>query len=241
MLLAAQAVLFTCAERKRLELEHLGRAVPGAFDVVDGVVHHQLLRCGSGGFQVERQGDPLAQSDHRRGHAQVMELHLGLGAGAHDGQRAGVALLDQAAQRMAGDPGGVRVIQVPAFDQAEYPIRVVLGDVIEVVGHGFAYVEAAVGLEVVEDRRTQLGVGLHRGQAKRPRQARARAFAGEAAHVFVVIQRPRLHDRQGAFEVVEQEVSYGEFSRAKGGEVFERGHGALEVIQAVARHVVRQA
>ncbi|MNE61164.1 hypothetical protein D3C80_1563570 [compost metagenome] len=125
---------------------------------------------------------------------------------------------------MPGDPRGVRVVQRPALDQLQHPLGMVLGDVVEVVGHRFAYVEAAVGLEVVEDRRRQARVGLHPFQAKRPGQARAATLAGQATYVFVGIQRPVVHQRYRTFEIAAQKVPDRELRGAEAGEVLQRGH-----------------
>ena len=43
VLATQHGVPLTCTKGKCLELEHLGGAMAGAFDVVDGVVHHQFL------------------------------------------------------------------------------------------------------------------------------------------------------------------------------------------------------
>ncbi|MOA24279.1 hypothetical protein D3C78_1449520 [compost metagenome] len=64
----------------------------------------------------------------------------------------------------------------------------ILGDVVEVIGHGFAHVQAGVGLEVVEDFRGECRVGLDGFQAERPGQAWPAAFTGQASYVLVVIQ-----------------------------------------------------
>lgn len=56
--------------------------------------------------------------------------------------------------------------------------------------------------------------------------------------MFVVVQRPLLHHRQRALQILEQKSPHGKLGRAKGGEVLERRHRALEIIQAVAGHIV---
>ncbi|MNR36923.1 hypothetical protein D3C85_1549020 [compost metagenome] len=64
------------------------------------------------------------------------------------------------------------------------------------VGYGLAHIKAGVGLEVVEDARRQIRVGLNLFQAKRPRQARTATFAGQAPDMLVVVQRPVAHQLQ---------------------------------------------
>ncbi|MNG05012.1 hypothetical protein D3C84_881820 [compost metagenome] len=67
---------------------------------------------------------------------------------------------------MPGDPGGVFVFQWPALDQVEHPVGMVLGDVVEVIGHRLAHIRAGVGLEIVENGGGECRVGLDSFQAK---------------------------------------------------------------------------
>ncbi|MNO86940.1 hypothetical protein D3C76_783550 [compost metagenome] len=114
----------------------------------------------NGGFDGKRQGDFFSEANHRRFDFHINDLDFRLAARADDRQCPPVALFDQAAQGVFGDPCGVPVVQRPAFDQVQHPVGMILGDVVEVVGHGFAYVQARVGLEVVEDVRGQCRIGL---------------------------------------------------------------------------------
>ena len=145
---------------QRLELEHLRRGASIGLDVVDGIVDHQALTAFNGGFDGKRQGDFFSQANDRRFDFHIDDLDFGLAARADDSQCPPVALFDQAAQGVSGDPCAVPVVQRPAFDQVQHPVGVILGDVVEVVGHGFAHVQAGVGLEVVEDVRGECRIGL---------------------------------------------------------------------------------
>ncbi|MNR33782.1 hypothetical protein D3C85_1514850 [compost metagenome] len=82
----------------------------------------------------------------------------------------------------------------------------VLGDVVEMVGHRLAHIQAGIGLEIVENGGGECRVGLDSLQAKRPWQTRSAAFAGQAPDMFVGIQRPAMHLRQRGFQIPAQEV-----------------------------------
>jgi hypothetical protein len=53
-------------------------------------------------------------------------------------------------------------------------------------------------------------------EPERPRQARAGAFAGEAADVFVFVLRPAFHHGEGAGQVALEELADGELGELNG-------------------------
>jgi hypothetical protein len=231
---------FARAQGQFLELEDLGRAAAGLLDVVDGVVHHQALALARGGSQRERQRQAFAQRELFRADGKIADADGRFFAGAYDTQRLLVALLDQRAQRMPRDPRGVRIFQRPAFEALEHPRGVQLGDVVEVVGHRLAHIKAIVGLERIEDGRGQLRVSHQRIEPERPGQARAAAFAGQAAHVLAFVLGPVLHHGQRAGRVLADELADGELRAAEGGKELQRLQGGVEVIAPIQSHIVRQ-
>lgn len=169
-----------------------------------------------------------------------MQLHGRFFTGANHGQRTPVALFDQGAQCMPGDPRGVRIFQRPAFQALQHPVRMGFCDVVQVVGHRLAYIQAFISLEVFKNGRSQAGIGHQRIEAKRPGQARAAAFTGQAPDMLAFITRPSLHHGQSARRVASQEFAYGELRSTEGGEKFQRLHRCVEIMVAIQADVIGQ-
>ncbi len=156
---------------------------------MDDVVHDQLLRAaGGGGAEHGGQFKRIAQADTLRAGGEG-GLRARLLAGAEQGEGARVAALHQGAQGVAHDPAGAGVGAVPAGDEVEHALRMVLGDVVEVVGDGFAHVERSVGAQRGQQGQGGGRVGDESLERPAPGQARARTLAGEPAHMLIVYPR----------------------------------------------------
>lgn len=109
---------------------------------------------------------------------------------------------------------------------------VVFGDVVEVVGDGFADVEGGVVAERVEDGGGGVWI-LNEGlEAEAPGEAGAGAFAGEAADVLIGVGGPGAHHLEGAFEIALDEGADGELGGAEAGEVVEGLEGEVGIVEA---------
>lgn len=71
---------------------------------------------------------------------------------------------------MPRNPCGVGMCEIPAFQKIDHKVRVVFGDVVEVVGDGFADVEAGISFEIFEDRAGEGGVVYESFEAEGPRE-----------------------------------------------------------------------
>ena len=131
-----------------------------------------------------------------------------------------MTLFDQGAQSTFRDPGGVGVVAVPRVEDGKGFVRVIFGDVVEVIRDGLAHIEAGIGAQVFEDGQGGRGIGDEFDEAEGPREAGATAFARETADVFVGIVLPFVHDREGAMEIALEELADREFGRAEGREKF---------------------
>ena len=154
-------------------------------------------------------------------------------AEAEESQGLGVAAFDEGATGVFGDPLAVGCFgDVPGGEAVEDPVGVVFGDVVEVVGDGFADVESGVVAQGVEDGGGGVGV-LDKGlEAEAPGEAGAGAFAGEAADVLAGVGGPGVHGVEGAVEVALDEGADGEFGGAEAGEVVEGFEGEVGFVEA---------
>ncbi|MNN69132.1 hypothetical protein D3C81_1848920 [compost metagenome] len=141
---------------------------------------------------------------------------------------------------MLGNPRRVLVLQRPTFNRVQHPPRMHFRHIIQMIRHGLAHIQTLIRLQPIQYPGRQLRIRLHRVQPKRPGQARAAAFAGQASNVVIFVSGPVVHPFQRALEVAAQKVADGEFGGAEGGEVLEGFHGGVERMPAVARDVVRQ-
>lgn len=213
-------------------LEDLGRGVAGGFDVVHDVVDDEGLRGGGGGGERGGEGERIAELDTAGGGDEGGGDEAGGGGGAVEGKGAGVALFNEGAGAVAHNPGGAGVGAVPGFGAVEDGGGVVFGDVVEVVGDGFAHVERGVGAQSIEDGGGGGGIGDEGGEALAPGQARAGTFGGEAADVFIGVAGPWEHRGKGAGKILREEGAHGEFGGAVAGEMTEGGEGKGRVVQA---------
>ena len=95
-------------------------------------------------------------------------------AEAEEGEGLRMAAFDEGATGVFGDPLAVGCFgDVPGGEAVEDPVGVVFGDVVEVVGDGFADVESGVVAQGVEDGGGGVGV-LDKGlEAEAPGEAGA--------------------------------------------------------------------
>jgi hypothetical protein len=213
-------------------LEDLFGGAAAGFDVVDEVVDGEALGFARGGGDGGGEGEGLAELEGRGGDGEAGS-DGGFLAETEEGEGLGMAALDEGAAGVFGDPTALRGGgDVPGGEAVEHPVGVVFGDVVEVVGDGFADVEGGIVAQGVEDASGGLGVLHKRLQAEAPGEAGAGAFAGEAAHVLAGVGGPVVHHVQSAVEVALDEGADGELGGAEAGEVAEGFEGEVGFAEA---------
>ena len=85
----------------------------------------------------------------------------------------------------------------PTAANRDREVRVVLADVVQVVGHGALHIALRVVLEEFEQRDHRARVLLKRAQARRPRETRPGPLRNEPPHMDVLVARPLDQARVG--------------------------------------------
>ena len=147
-------------------------------------------------------------------------------------QGAGVAAFDQGAAGVACDPPPVRGCEVPGGELAQDEFRMVLGDVVEVVGDRAADEERDILFQGVEDAGGRRWIADEGGEAQSPGEPWAAAFAGEAPDFLVRVAGPAEHGGESALKVSHEKGTHGKFRRAEDREASQRFQGKVEVIEA---------
>jgi hypothetical protein len=150
-----------------------------------------------------------------------------------------IARLDQRAagvaqQRPAFRAGPGQVLVEPARHQR----RVVLGDVVEVVGDAAAHVLARVVLQRLQQRQRGARISDQAFQLQPPGQARAAAFADQPPHMRALVAHPAGERVEHQARVVDDEGPDREFGREALRQRVQRAQGALRVRLAVACDVL---
>ena len=109
-----------------------------------------------------------------------------------------MAFFDEGAASVLGDPAEVVALQIPGLQLCDDLVRMIFGNIIEVVGHGAAHGERRVILQGLQNRGRGRRVENQGRQLCSPRQPRSRAFARQPPYFFIRIQRPPAHRLQGA-------------------------------------------
>ena len=172
---------------------------------MNGEIHHQVLRLVVRVDEFKRDGAGLANAGVRRRDGKLADAHIGAPPESQGVQRARLALLDRPPQGMANDPVAFGCCtRLPTTRHIHQNLRMVFADVIEVVGHRAANIQRRVVLQQFKQIQNRLRVGLESRQAHGPRQARARTFRYQPAHVLIGVVGPLAQLGQGGFRVVNQ-------------------------------------
>jgi hypothetical protein len=131
------------------------------------------------------------------------------------------------------------VLEPPSTHRTHHR-RVILGDVVEVVGHGPPYILLRVVSQDLQQLQHRRGVGLEHPQTTSPRQPRPRALRDQAPHVLVGVYKPTLHRLQRALRVLAEEGADGELTRPQPGHLSQRLHPAVKTRHAVIADEVDQ-
>lgn len=225
-------------ERALDDLEHLAERLAARTRELDGVFEAQRLERGRGVPHLERERDAVADRHPRRCHREPADLGADVVPQAEDRERADVTALEQRAAGVFQQPIGVGVPAVPAGRDREQHVRMILADVVQVVGDAAPHVLARVGLEDLEDLEHGTGIALERLQRHAPRQARPAALARKTAHVLVVVGRPSPHLSHRRHGVAHDERPDRELSRGVARHELQRGQRASGVVAPEHLHEV---
>ena len=198
------------ARRSERTLKTFGPRAAVGLDEVHGQVDHDGL--GGAGAVLEGKLDRAGLSDADAPRPDPAR-HADLVAAfeAEHAQRAPIPALDQPAQGVPDEAEalGGRAAR-PAGADLDQQLRMVLPDVVQVVGHRPPDVGLGVVPEQLEQLQHRAGVALERAQPRRPRKPRPGAFGHEAPHVHVGIARPVAQAGEGPLRVALQEGADGE-------------------------------
>ena len=106
---------------------------------------------------------------------------------------AGVAGFQKRAAGVAGELFQARVIRVrlpPAGESLDDEVRMVLAEIVEMIGNGKADVIAGIAVEFFQQPERRVGRSEQFGEVSAPWEKRAAAFGNEAAHVLVGVFAP---------------------------------------------------
>ena len=204
---------------------------------MDTEVHqHPLRRCAAV-HHLKSQNHFFADGRARGRDLCTAHGHIGLRAEAQHGQGSRLPAFDGRAQGVAHDPLAflTRTLQ-PLVCGAGQHLRVVLADVVQVVGDRAAHIQRRVVLEQFQQRQHGCRVFLERGQAGCPGQARAGAFRHETAHMFTRVLCPLAQPRQRGGFVLHQKRPDAELGSEALCQRVLGVHRGFEVRQSVMRH-----
>ncbi|MNP44779.1 hypothetical protein D3C76_1386560 [compost metagenome] len=91
---------------------------------------------------------------------------------------------------MPHNPVGTGACAYPAAGNTNHAIRMILGDIIQIVSHTLAYVQRRIILQLLQHRQNGGRIAFEHRQRLPPRQTRTAAFAGKPAHMLIAVPRP---------------------------------------------------
>ncbi|MNC43631.1 hypothetical protein D3C75_925030 [compost metagenome] len=113
---------------------------------------------------------------------------------------------------MPHNPVRVFTHALPAACNANDNIRVVLSDVVQIVGDTFAHIQRGVSFQLLQHRQDRGRVALEHRQRLAPGQAWPAAFAGQPPHMLIVMPRPLLHLSHHPLRVTQHKRPDGKLS-----------------------------
>ena len=124
----------------------------------------------------------------------------------------------------------------PLPTERDRDIRVVLADVVDVVGDGALHIALGIVLEELEQGDDGPRVLLESGQPRRPGQPRPRAFGNQAAHMRAGVAGPLDQARIGLVRIFHEIRADARFGGEALGELVLRAHCRLEMVEPVFLH-----
>ena len=194
-------------------------------DIVDDVVHENLLGLPSGTRKRRNEFNVAANGDRSRPNSESCGELLWRPE-SDNLQCLGVARFDQRSERAAHDP--LATLACPAFPPPAAPnheVRVVFGDIVEIVRHRSLHVRFGVVFQSLQDRENGAWVVDQRLKPFAPRQPWSRALRAPTTHVWTGVFREGEEPLERLFRTTFNEGP----DRELGGEPFRerdhRGHG----------------
>jgi hypothetical protein len=120
----------------------------------------------------------------------------------------------------------------PTLAEAIDEIRMVLGDVAQVVGNAAANVKGWIVFQPFEDRQRWPRIGDERWQAFPPGKPGPRPLAAQASHMRVRVANPLIHLLQRALLHLDQKRTDRELRREPRGDGMQGQHGRFEGVDA---------